>query len=207
MEPPLWHRKNTDKSSGGSRKSSSSQPQSLYGSALTHSSTLPQGNSRQSLPPLWRNESEDIAEEEEKENGIQRSRSLSPGGERKSSEGILPDDVIDVPEEVQVLDLEHMPSTLETLPSPITTMTSIHAKISVKDSVRMKGGLFSGSKVFFVIQTDPFGWVVQRKWQEIQWLREAFLKFYPGFIVYIYIYIYRYLHYPRKCPPHWQRMQ
>ncbi|CAK72978.1 unnamed protein product (macronuclear) [Paramecium tetraurelia] len=45
---------------------------------------------------------------------------------------------------------------------------------------RIPGGIFTSSYYSYTVQTDPIGWIVQRRYSDFLWLRELFCKIYPG---------------------------
>ncbi|CAD8050876.1 unnamed protein product [Paramecium sonneborni] len=44
-------------------------------------------------------------------------------------------------------------------------------------------GFFSSSYIAFQIETQPFGWVVFRRYSDFEWLRDSLLKIYPAFVI------------------------
>ncbi|CAD8087533.1 unnamed protein product [Paramecium sonneborni] len=45
---------------------------------------------------------------------------------------------------------------------------------------RIAGGIFTSSYYSYTVQTDPIGWIVQRRYSDFLWLRELLCKIYPG---------------------------
>ncbi|KAM3146914.1 hypothetical protein pb186bvf_001068 [Paramecium bursaria] len=57
--------------------------------------------------------------------------------------------------------------------------------ISIESFEKIETGFFSlsASYVNYKINTQPFGWVVNRRYSDFEWLREIFLKQYPGVFI------------------------
>ena len=75
------------------------------------------------------------------------------------------------------------PKTVNTLPlnkSPIGDESYVCEIIDVK---LVDPGLFRSNYLSFTIKTIPKKWIVQRKYSNFIELRNAFTKFYPGFII------------------------
>lgn len=55
--------------------------------------------------------------------------------------------------------------------------------IIVKNPKEMEGGVFGKNYVLYEVQTDPFGWIVQRRYSDFDWLRKLIAKHFPSFYV------------------------
>ena len=55
--------------------------------------------------------------------------------------------------------------------------------VTISEPTEMDGGLIYGKYIVYKVITDPFGWNVQRRYSDFDWLRQLLIKFYPGFNV------------------------
>lgn len=55
--------------------------------------------------------------------------------------------------------------------------------ISIKNPKEVDKGVFGQNYVLYDMVTDPFGWTVQRRYSDFDWLRQLLVKLYPGFNV------------------------
>ena len=53
--------------------------------------------------------------------------------------------------------------------------------VTISEPTEMDGGLIYGKYIVYKVITDPFGWNVQRRYSDFDWLRQLLIKFYPGF--------------------------
>ena len=53
--------------------------------------------------------------------------------------------------------------------------------ITISEPEEIDGGLIYGKYIVYKVITDPFGWNVQRRYSDFDWLRQLLIKFYPGF--------------------------
>ena len=54
-------------------------------------------------------------------------------------------------------------------------------KVTVKNPKEIEGGVFGKNYVLYEVQTDPFGWVVERRYSDFDWLRKMLQKYFPSF--------------------------
>ena len=64
-----------------------------------------------------------------------------------------------------------------------TQLNNNEIKIIVKNPKEKEGGVFGKNYVLYEVQTEPFGWVVERRYSDFDWLRKLLQKFYPSFNV------------------------
>ncbi|CAD8061303.1 unnamed protein product [Paramecium primaurelia] len=59
-------------------------------------------------------------------------------------------------------------------------LLSNEIKVQITKYQRIPGGIFTSSYYSYTVQTDPLGWIVQRRYSDFLWLRELLCKIYPG---------------------------
>ncbi|CAD8184943.1 unnamed protein product [Paramecium pentaurelia] len=59
-------------------------------------------------------------------------------------------------------------------------LLSNEIKVQITKYQRIPGGIFTSSYYSYTVQTDPIGWIVQRRYSDFLWLRELLCKIYPG---------------------------
>ena len=64
-----------------------------------------------------------------------------------------------------------------------TQLNNNELKITVKNPKEIEGGVFGKNYIVYEVQTDPFGWVVERRYSDFDWLRKLLQKFFPSFNV------------------------
>ena len=64
-----------------------------------------------------------------------------------------------------------------------TQLNNNEIKITVKNPKEKEGGVFGKNYVLYEVQTEPFGWVVERRYSDFDWLRKLLQKFFPSFNV------------------------
>ena len=64
-----------------------------------------------------------------------------------------------------------------------TQLNNNEIKITVKNPKEKDGGVFGKNYVVYEVQTDPFGWVVERRYSDFDLLRKLIQKFFPSFNV------------------------
>ena len=55
--------------------------------------------------------------------------------------------------------------------------------ITIKNPKEVDKGVFGQNYVLYDMVTEPFGWSVQRRYSDFDWLRQLLVKLYPGFNV------------------------
>ncbi|KAL4512327.1 hypothetical protein ABPG72_005329 [Tetrahymena utriculariae] len=65
--------------------------------------------------------------------------------------------------------------------SLISTKKQVNVYIS--NVKQVQSGLFGSITTYYVIQTKPFGWEVNRKLEDCQWLQAILTKMYPGVVI------------------------
>ena len=65
----------------------------------------------------------------------------------------------------------------QTLPKTILNDKKI--EINIKDPKEINGGIFSSNYILYSVETQPMGWVVQRRDTDFDLLRKLLLKYYP----------------------------
>ena len=55
--------------------------------------------------------------------------------------------------------------------------------ITIKNPKEVDKGVFGQNYVLYDMVTEPFGWAVQRRYSDFDWLRQLLVKLYPGFNV------------------------
>ena len=64
-----------------------------------------------------------------------------------------------------------------------TQLNNNELKITIKNPKEIEGGVFGKNYIVYEVQTDPFGWVVERRYSDFDWLRKLLQKFFPSFNV------------------------
>ena len=64
-----------------------------------------------------------------------------------------------------------------------TQLNNNKIKITVKNPKEKEGGVFGKNYVLYEVQSEPFGWVVERRYSDFDWLRKLLQKFFPSFNV------------------------
>ena len=64
-----------------------------------------------------------------------------------------------------------------------TQLNNNEIKIIVKNPKEKEGGVFGKNYVLYEVQTDPFGWTVERRYSDFDCLRKLLQKFFPSFNV------------------------
>ena len=60
-----------------------------------------------------------------------------------------------------------------------TVLNNENIIINLKNPIEISGGMFSKNYILYTIETQPMGWIVQRKYNDFELLRKLLLKFYP----------------------------
>ena len=64
-----------------------------------------------------------------------------------------------------------------------TQLNNNEIKIIVKNPKEKEGGVFGKNYVLYEVQTEPFGWIVERRYSDFDLLRKLIQKFFPSFNV------------------------
>ena len=64
-----------------------------------------------------------------------------------------------------------------------TQLNNNELKITVKNPKEKEGGVFGKNYVLYEVHTEPFGWNVERRYSDFDWLRKLLQKFFPSFNV------------------------
>ncbi len=64
-----------------------------------------------------------------------------------------------------------------------TQLNDNEIKIIIKNPKEKEGGVFGKNYVLYEVQTEPFGWTVERRYSDFDWLRKLLQKFFPSFNV------------------------
>ncbi len=64
-----------------------------------------------------------------------------------------------------------------------TQLNNNEIKITVSNPKEVDGGVFGKNYVLYEVKTEPFGWVVERRYSDFDWLRKLLQKFFPSFNV------------------------
>ncbi|CAK75248.1 unnamed protein product (macronuclear) [Paramecium tetraurelia] len=59
-------------------------------------------------------------------------------------------------------------------------LTANEINVQITKFEKIQGGLLSASYYIYIINTEPIGWNVQRRYNDFVWLREVLNKMYPG---------------------------
>jgi len=65
--------------------------------------------------------------------------------------------------------------------TPITETTGINIKLSSPEKV--DGGIFGKSYITYLVETDPFGFKVRKRYSDFEWLRNALSLQYVGCVI------------------------
>lgn len=60
-----------------------------------------------------------------------------------------------------------------------TVLNNENIIINLKNPIEISGGMFSKNYILYTIETQPMGWIVQRRYNDFELLRKLLLKFYP----------------------------
>lgn len=60
-----------------------------------------------------------------------------------------------------------------------TVLNNENIIINLKNPIEISGGMFSKNFILYTIETQPMGWIVQRRYNDFELLRKLLLKFYP----------------------------
>jgi len=64
-----------------------------------------------------------------------------------------------------------------------TKLNDTQVKVSVANPVTVEGGMFGKSYIKYEVTTQPFGWIVERRYSDFDMLRKLIQKYYPSFYV------------------------
>ena len=64
-----------------------------------------------------------------------------------------------------------------------TQLNNNDITITVKNPKEVEGGVFGKNYVVYEVQTEPFGWVVERRYNDFDWLRKLLAKYFPSYNV------------------------
>ena len=62
-----------------------------------------------------------------------------------------------------------------------TQLNDKEIKITIQNPKEVEGGVFGKSYVKYEVHTEPFGWIVERRYSDFDWLRKLLQKYYPSF--------------------------
>ena len=65
----------------------------------------------------------------------------------------------------------------------MTELNKKEIKIIVRNPEEVDGGVFGKNYVKYEVYTEPFGWKVERRYSDFDWLRKLLQKFFPSFNV------------------------
>ena len=64
-----------------------------------------------------------------------------------------------------------------------TKLNDTQVKVTVSNPVTVEGGMFGKSYIKYEVTTQPFGWIVERRYSDFDTLRKLIQKYYPSFYV------------------------
>lgn len=64
-----------------------------------------------------------------------------------------------------------------------TQLNDNDIKVTVQNPREIDGGVFGKSYVVYEVKTAPFDWVVERRYNDFDWLRKMLQKYFPSFNV------------------------
>ena len=64
-----------------------------------------------------------------------------------------------------------------------TQLNNNEIKITLKNPKEKEGGVFGKNYVVYQVQTEPFGWIVERRYSDFDLLRKLLQKYFPSFNV------------------------
>ena len=107
-----------------------------------------------------------------------KSKQNNQGGEEIKTENIEKMEKFNAEENKTFKDIKINCRKLEK-----TQLNNNELKIIVKNPKEIEGGVFGKNYVVYEVYTEPFGWTVERRYSDFDWLRKLLQKYFPSFNV------------------------